>query len=84
MSQSIEDTIRRELERMGVQDSPETTQERPGAPHTAPQQPETRVPVEAALSAAIGGPLALNDDQTLGRIAGGATATINGRPHTNH
>ena len=68
MNQSIENMIRAELERMGVktdeqQDTPEQQQ---------------HVPVEAALSQAIGGPGAygLNDDHSLARAIG--AHTLNG------
>lgn len=70
---NIENVIRRELERMGVR--AEDEQQRDQA---APEQPP--IPVEAILSDAIGGPLALNNDQALGRIAGGPNATVNARP----
>lgn len=70
---SIENMIRAELERMGIKaDDEQQEQETPAQPQY--------VPVEAVLSATIGGPLALNADQALGRIAGGANATVNGRP----
>ena len=44
-----------------------------------PEQPQY-VPVETVLSNASGGPVALNNDTALGRIAGGARATVNGKP----
>ena len=75
MNTNIENVIRAELERMGIQQDDDEQQE------TQPQQEAPpRVSVEAVLSNAIGGPLALNADQALGRIAGGARATVNGKP----
>ena len=71
MNQSIENMIRAELERMGVKNDDEQ--------QDTPEQPQY-VPVEAVLSNAIGGPVALNNDTALGRIAGGARATVNGKP----
>ena len=69
MNQNVENMIRAELERMGVKTDDEEQE-------THPQY----VPVEAVLSNAIGGPVALNNDTALGRIAGGARATVNGKP----
>ena len=70
MNQNIENMIRRELERMGVK----TDDERQDTPEQQPQY----VPVEAALSQAIGGPnaYALNDDHSLARALG--ADTLNG------
>ena len=73
MNQSIENMIRRELELMGVRADDEQREQ------DTPEQPQY-VPVEAVLSNAIGGPVALNNDTALGRIAGGARATVNGKP----
>ena len=74
MNQNIENMIRRELERMGIKTDEDDEQQ-----DTQPQQEAPpRVPVETVLSNAIGGPIALNNDQALGRIAGGPGATING------
>ena len=70
MNQNIEAAIRRALGDMGVQ---------PQREQDTPEQPQY-VPVEAVLSNAIGGPVALNNDTALGRIAGGARATVNGKP----
>ena len=69
MNQSIENMIRAELERMGVQTNDEQ--------QDTPQQPQY-VPVEAVLSQAIGGPSAygLNDDHSLARAIG--ADTLNG------
>lgn len=71
---NIENVIRAELERMGIQPTDDEQRER-----ETPEQPQY-VPVEAVLSNAIGGPVALNNDAALGRIAGGAGATVNGKP----
>ena len=73
MSTNIENMVRRELERMGVKTDDEQREQ------DTPEQPQ-HVPVEAVLSNAIGGPVALNNDTALGRIAGGARATVNGKP----
>ena len=73
MSTNIENMVRRELERMGVKTDDEQREQ------DTPEQPQ-HVPVEAVLSNAIGGPIALNNDTALGRIAGGARATVNGKP----
>ena len=69
MNQSIENMIRRELERMGVK-----TDEQ----QDTPEQQQQHVPIEAALSQAIGGPGAygLNDDHSLARAIG--ADTLNG------
>ena len=75
MNQNIENMIHAELQRMGVK-TDEDDEQREQAP---PEQPQY-VPVEAVLSNAIGGPVALNNDTALGRIAGGARATVNGKP----
>ena len=71
MNQNIENMIRRELERMGVQADDEQREQE------TPQQPQY-VPVEAVLSQAIGGPNAygLNDDHSLARAIG--ADTLNG------
>lgn len=68
MNQSIEAAIRRALGDMGVQPEPKEDEG---------QQPQ-HVPVEAALSQAIGGPSAygLNDDHSLARAIG--ADTLNG------
>ena len=74
MNQSIENMIRRELERMGVQTGEDEQREQ-----DTPQQ-QQYVPVEAALSQAIGGPfghVALNDDNSLAEIIG--ANTLNGK-----
>ena len=68
MNQSIENMIRAELERMGVK----TDDERQDTPEQQPQY----VPVEAVLSNAIGGRIALNDDHSLARAIG--ASTLNG------
>lgn len=73
MNSNIENMIRAELERMGVRADDEQQE-------TRQQKAPPRVPVEAVLSNAIGGPVALNNDAALGRIAGGARATVNGKP----
>ena len=73
MNQSIEAAIRRALGDMGVKTDDEQREQE------TPEQPQY-VPVEAVLSNAIGGPVALNNDTALGRIAGGARATVNGKP----
>ena len=73
MNSSIENMIRAELERMGVKTDEDDEQQ------GTPEQPQY-VPVEAVLGNAIGGPVALNNDTALGRIAGGARATVNGKP----
>ena len=72
MNQSIENMIRRELERMGVQPTDGEQREQ-----DTPQQ-QQYVPVEAVLSQAIGGPnaYALNDDHSLARALG--ADTLNG------
>ena len=76
MSTNIENMIRHELERMGVKTDEDDEQQ-----ETQPQQEAPpRVSVEAVLGNAIGGPVALNNDTALGRIAGGARATVNGKP----
>lgn len=69
MNQSIEAAIRRALGDMGVK-----TDEQQDTPEQQPQY----VPVEAALSQAIGGPGAygLNDDHSLARAIG--ADTLNG------
>ena len=69
MNQNIENMIRQELERMGVK-----TDEQQDTPEQQPQY----VPIEAALSQAIGGPGAygLNDDHSLARAIG--ADTLNG------
>lgn len=70
--ETIENMIRAELERMGVK----TDDERQDTPEQQPQY----VPVEAALSQAIGGPfghVALNDDNSLAEIIG--ANTLNGK-----
>ena len=68
MNQNIEAAIRRALGDMGVQEQRE---------QDTPEQPQY-VPVEAALSQAIGGPAAygLNDDRSLARSIG--AHTLNG------
>ncbi len=65
--ETIEAAIRRALGDMGVQQEPKEDEE---------QQPQ-HVPVEAALSQAIGGPGAygLNDDHSLARALGAHTLT---------
>lgn len=68
-NQDVETAIRDALDRMGIQQDNGTAQDAPEQAHG--------IPVEQALAQAIGGPLALNNDQALGRIAGGAGATIN-------
>lgn len=73
MNSSIENMIRAELERMGIKTDEDDEQQ------DTPEQPQY-VPVEAVLSNAIGGPVALNNDTALGRIAGGARASVNGKP----
>ena len=72
MNQNIENMIRAELERMGIQPTDDGQQEQ-----ETPEQPQY-VPVEAALSQAIGGPGAygLNDDHSLARAIG--AHTLNG------
>lgn len=69
MNQNVENMIRRELERMGVK-----TDEQ----QDTPEQQQQHVPIEAALSQAIGGPGAygLNDDHSLARAIG--ADTLNG------
>ena len=69
MNQNIEAAIRRALGDMGVQQQRE---------QDTPEQPPQYVPVEAALSQAIGGPGAygLNDDHSLARAIG--AHTLNG------
>ena len=69
---SIENMIRQELERMGIQPTDDGQQEQ-----ETPEQPQY-VPVEAVLSQAIGGPnaYALNDDHSLARAIG--ADTLNG------
>lgn len=66
--ETIEAAIRRALGDMGVQQEPREDEE---------QQPQY-VPIEAALSQAIGGPGAygLNDDHSLARAIG--AHTLNG------
>ena len=66
MNQNIEAAIRRALGDMGVQPEPREDEEQ--------QQPH--VPVEAVLSNAIGGRIALNDDHSLARAIG--AHTLNG------
>ena len=66
MNQNIEAAIRRALGDMGVQPEPREDEE---------QQPR-HAPVEAVLSAAIGGHIALNDDHSLARAIG--AHTLNG------
>ena len=68
--ETIEAAIRRALGDMGVK----TDDERQDTPEQQPQY----VPVEAALSQAIGGPnaYALNDDHSLARALG--ADTLNG------
>lgn len=78
MNSNIENMIRAELERMGVK----TDEDEQQREQDTPEQPQY-VPVEAVLSNAIGGPVALNNDAALGRIAGGARATVNGKPLTH-
>ena len=68
MNQSIENMIRAELERMGVKTGEDEQQD-------TPEQPQ-HVPVEAVLSNAIGGRIALNDDHSLARAIG--ADTLNG------
>lgn len=69
---NLEDSIRRHLEGDPDTDTIRAYQDaRRG--HTR-QQPHE---VETALVDAIGGHIALNNDQALGRIAGGPGATIN-------
>ena len=75
MNSSIENMIRAELERMGVKTDEDEQQREQDTP-----EPPQYVPVETVLSNAIGGPIALNNDTALGRIAGGARATVNGKP----
>ena len=75
MNSNIENMIRAELERMGVK----TDEDEQQREQDTPEQPQY-VPAEAVLSNAIGGPVALNNDTALGRIAGGARATVNGKP----
>ena len=67
MNQSIEAAIRRALGDMGVQPEPREDEEQ-----------QQHVPIEAALSQAIGGPAAygLNDDHSLARAIG--ADTLNG------
>lgn len=77
MNSSIENMVRAELERMGVKTDEDDEQRQ----QDTPEQPQY-VPVEAVLSNAIGGPIALNNDAALGRIAGGARASVNGKPLT--
>ena len=75
MNQNIENMIRRELERMGVQPTDDEQREQ-----ETPQQ-QQHVPIEAVLSAAIGDrpvvgqPLALNSS-ALERIAAGMNGNI--------
>ena len=66
MNQNIEAAIRRALGDMGVQ---------PQREQDTPEQPQ-HVPVEAVLSNAIGGRIALNDDHSLARAIG--ADTLNG------
>lgn len=68
MNQSVENMIRRELERMGVQTDDEQREQ------DTPQQPQ-HLPIEAVLSQAIGGPAAygLNDNRSLARTIGADT-----------
>lgn len=78
----VENTIRRELERMGVQQAPDATQDAQEAVQEHAQAPQAPVSVEAALSFAIGGPLAvpvpgLNNDGALAKIIG--ANTLNGK-----
>lgn len=73
---SIEDLIRQQLERMGIE---QPTEEGAVTNGVTPAQ---RVAVEELLSAAIGdrptvGPVALNNDAALGAIAGGPGAKVN-------
>ena len=70
MNSSIENMVRRELERMGIAQDDDEQQE-------TPQQPQ-HLPIEAVLSQAIGGPnaYALNDDHSLARAIG--ADTLNG------
>ena len=82
MNSSIENMVRRELERMGIAQDDDEQQE-------TPEQPQ-HVPVEAVLSAAIGdrptafpGPAingirGLNDDRGIARALG--ADTLEGRP----
>ena len=72
MNQNIENMIRRELERMGVQPTDDEQREQ-----ETPEQPQ-HLPIEAVLSQAIGGPGAygLNDDHSLARAIG--ADTLNG------
>ena len=64
MNQSIEAAIRRALGDMGVQPEPREDEEQ-----------QQHVPIEAALSQAIGGPAAygLNDNRSLARTIGADT-----------
>lgn len=78
MNQNIENMIRHELERMGIKTNEDDEQQAQDTPEQPQQGAPPRVPVEAVLSNAIGGPVALNNDAALGRIAGGPGATING------
>lgn len=79
MNQNIEDAIRKALEARGILPLPEAPQDAAQAPQAAQEAPQAPVSVESALSQAIGGPLALNNDLALGRIAGGARAIVNGK-----
>ena len=68
MNQNVENMIRAELERMGVKTDDEQ--------QDTPEQQQPHVPVEAVLSNAIGGRIALNDDHSLARAIG--ADTLNG------
>ena len=68
MNQNIENMIRAELERMGIKAGDER--------QDTPEQQQPHVPVEAVLSNAIGGRIALNDDHSLARAIG--ADTLNG------
>ena len=63
MNSNIENMIRAELERMGVK----TDEDEQQREQETPEQPQY-VPVEAVLSNAIGGPVALNNDAALGVV----------------
>ena len=71
MNSNIENMIRAELERMGVK----TDEDEQQREQDTPEQPQ-HVPVEAVLSNAIGGRIALNDDHSLARAIG--ADTLNG------
>lgn len=79
MNQNIEDAIRKALEARGILPPPEAPHEATQGAQAAQEAPQASVSVESALSQAIGGPLALNNDVALGRIAGGARTIVNGK-----